>query len=244
MVEIIIAIVLLIVLGLALTGKGRTFIKGFTNLFFEDMSKTPKGADAIYSEAISSAEKDYAIANNNLRKITGMLLTAQKNLDASIEKIKNLEAKAETLAKAQRFEEIEEVIMPELEIAKEERAVYSKQVAEYLPMETQAKEVNSAIEKKLKKLKSERKVIVRKLELNQQTKEMYDSLDELKNVKHADKLLQSVKDGAMQSEEEAAGARAIYENKSSTKMAKINKQVSTAESAAYVEELKKKYSKQ
>ena len=241
MIEILIAIIILIVLGLALTGRGRTMIKGFVNLFFEDVSKTPKGADAIYSEAIEEAKKDYVKADNNLRKITGMLETAKLNKETAANNVAKFEKQAETLAKQQRFEEIEDVIMPELEIAKEELLVYDKQVKEYEPMQKQAKEVHAAIELKLKKLEKERKVVVRKLELNEQTKEMYDSLDELKNVKNTDKLLKSVKEGALSSEEEVRGAKAVYENRSSTKMAKINAEVKSAESSAYVEELRRKY---
>ena len=72
---------------------------------------------------------------------------------------------------------------------------------------------------------------------------MYDSLDDLKHVRSSDKLLNSVKEGALASEEMATGARAVYESKNSTKMNKINSDVKSAGTSAYVEELRNKYKK-
>lgn len=242
MIELIIGIILIIVLVLALTGKGRTMIKGFINLFFEDVSKTPKGADAIYAQAIEECEGDYRKASNNLHKIAGMLETSKRNKENAEANLKKYKHQAETLAKAGRWDDVETVSV-EIELAEEELNIYSAEIIKYTPMKEQAQQVFTAIEAKLKKLKNDRKLVVRKLELNQQTKEMYDSLDDLKHNRHSDKLLESVKEGAVASEEMATGARVVYENKNSTKMNKINNDVKSANRAAYIEELKRKYNK-
>lgn len=242
MIELLIGIILIAVLILALSGKGRTMIKGFTNLFFEDVAKTSKGADAIYSKAIDECEDDYRKASNNVNKIAGMLETSKNNLEAAKAACIKYDQQCETLAKANRFDDVD-IIATELEISKEEMLVYQAEVAKFTPMLDQAKQVFSAVEAKLKKLKKERKLVVRKIELNQQTKEMYDSLDEAKHVRHSDKLLESVKEGAMSSEEMATGARVVYESKNSTKVNKINADVRSADTSAYVESLRNKYAK-
>lgn len=242
MIEIGMGIAFVIIVILAISGKGRTMLKGIANLFFEDIAKTPKGANAIYSQAIDEAQSDYTKSSNNLRKIAGMLETSKNRLEESKRSAAKCEDQCEILAKQGKFEDVE-TMANELELFKEEVKVYTSEVLKYTPMLAQSQQVFNAIESKLKKLKNDRKLVVRKLELDQQTKEMYDSLDGLSNIKSTDKLLDSVKEGVMESEEMATGSRAVYESKNSTKVTRINDSVKSSETSAYVESLRAKYKK-
>ena len=152
MIEIGIGIALVFIVILAVSGKGRTMLKGFSNLFFEDIAKTPKGADAIYSKSIEECEDDYSKASNNVSKIAGMLETSKTNHKNSTENAKNYVHQCETLAKAGRFDDVE-IVATELELAKEEIEVYLNDINKYTPMLAQAQQVYSALESKLKKLK-------------------------------------------------------------------------------------------
>lgn len=235
-----IGIAVVLLAGLGLTGKGRYLIKGMTNLFFTDVAKTPKGAEAIYAQAIDEKTNEYGKASNNYRKIAGLLETAQTNLKDSSDKIVKTKDSMEQLAKAGKFDKVQ-LFADELASVEEDKVLYTNEIAKYSPMFQQAKSVTEQLEAKLAKLKKDKRIVVHQLEINQQTKEMYDSLDEVKTGKASDKLLDAVKEGVIETGEMATGARVVHDSKHSTKMLEAEAEVKAAQSSEYVEELKKKY---
>lgn len=242
LIYIIFGIVAVVGGGLALTGRGRYLIKGLTNLFFVDVAKTPKGANAIYTQAIEEASDSYTKASNNFQRIAGLLDTAQNNQKDTSDKLILTKQKMEDFAKRQMFEKVE-LFAQELANIDEDLSIYTAEIAKYTPMYQQAKLLTENYEQKLIKLKKDKKTVVRQLEMNQQAKEMYDDLDQLKNVKTSDKLLESVKEGVIDTGEMATGARILHENKHSTKMLEAESEVKAVKYNSYVEELKQKYSK-
>lgn len=242
LIYIVVGIVIIIGTGLALTGKGRYFIKGLSNLFFTDLAKTPKGAEAIYTQAIEEAQNAYNKASNNLQRIAGMLDTAKRNFEDSQNRIKITQSKCEELAKRQMFDKVE-LFAQELQGLEEDLTLYKNEVAKYTPMFNEAKMLCSNYEQKLVKLRKDKKTVVRQLELNMQTKEMYDDLDELKNVKSSDKLLESVKEGVVETNEMAIGAKTVHQNKLSTRLLEAEQSVKSVQSNDYIEQLRKKYQK-
>lgn len=243
LIYIAVGIVIIIGTGLALTGKGRYLIKGLSNLFFTDLAKTPKGAEAIYTQAIEEAQNSYNKASNNLQRIAGILDTAKRNYEDTQNRVKLTQAKCEDLAKRQMFDKVE-LFAQELQGLEEDLTLYKNEIAKYTPMFNEAKMLSNNYEQKLVKLKKDKKVVVRQLELNMQTKEMYDDLDELKNVKSSDKLLDSVKEGVVETNELAIGAKTVHQNKLSTRLLEAEQSVKSVQSNDYVEQLRKKYEKQ
>ena len=235
-------IAVIVLAGLGISGKGRYLIKGTANLFFTDVAKTPKGAEAIYTQAIEEAQNNYNKASNNLQRIAGLLDTSQKNYNITSKKIGETKANCEMLCKKGKFDEAD-LFADELMELEEDLVIYQNEIIEYTPMLEEAKTLCQNGESKLRKLQKDKKTVVRKLEINQQTKQMYDSMDELKNVKSSDKLLNAVKEGVLESGEMATGAKILHESKHSTKMLEAEKAIKKEQKSAYIEELKQKYQK-
>lgn len=239
---IVIGIATVVATGLALTGKGRYLIKGVTNLLFIDIAKTPKGAEAIYTQAIEEAQGAYNKASNNFQKIAGLLETAKSNFANTNSKVERTKAKMEELAKKQMFKEVD-IFAQELSNLEDDLKMYTDEVNKYNPMYHQAEMLTQQYETKLMKLKKDKKTVIRQLEINQQTKEMYDDLDELKNVKSSEKLLEAVKEGVVETGEVATGAKVLHNNKHSTKLLEAESAVKTIKVNDYAEQLRKKYEK-
>lgn len=242
MTALITGVIIVTAAGIILTDKGRTLAKGFLNLFVEDVAKTPQGANAIYSQAIEEARSDYAKADNNLKKIAGMLSMTEKKVDELNKEMETTKEKCEALVKTGRIEDAEVVAqrIPEIE---EEIQIYASKAKELKPMLQDARTVHAHLEKKVKKLERERNTTIKRLEINKQQEELYNDLDELKTVKGTDKLLKHIKDEVQSSNERVVGARTVHENKTSTKMQRIDNDLRASQSSSYIEELRRKYNK-
>lgn len=242
MVELLIAGLVIIGIILILSGKARTLAKGFFSLFITNVAKTPEGAEAIYQEAIDQAQDDYNKASDTLNTIAGKLETAKKNLANAQNALENTKSKCEQLAKAGEFDKLD-VYSSKLDEINADLDLFTKEVNKYQPMFEDASIVCNKLEATLKKLKKEKSTVVAEIRLNNSTKEMYDRLDELKRVKSSDKLLGSVREGLVESSEKAVGAKTVYNNKTSTKIDRIEQETKSAQTNDYIQSLKNKYSK-
>jgi chromosome segregation ATPase len=222
MLELAAGLLIIIIAGLAMTKKGRYLMKGALNMFFVDVAKTPKGAETIYTQAIEEAQNAYNKASNNFQKITGMLTTSRKNFDESQKKMEYTKQTMQSLAnRGELTDDKLKVYKIELQNIDDDINTYSQEVEEYTPMFNDAKVLTENYELQLLQLRKDKKTVIRKLEMNQQTKEMYDDLDNLKKEKTSSKLVAAVKEGVNESGEMAIGARVLHENKHSTKLAAI-----------------------
>ena len=88
-----------------------------------------------------------------------------------------------------------------------------------------------------------KKEVVENMKVKAQLNEVYDSMDDLKNVTATDKLLDSIKEKNDDLNASVAGARTIHENKTSTKIQRANEEAKKLQSDDYLESLKKKYNK-
>lgn len=242
MFEIFLAILFILLLILIFSGKARTLFKGFFGLFITNLAKTPEGAEAIYQENIDQAQNDYNRANDTLNVIAGKLESSKRNLEQSNNKLTNVKSKCEELAKNGKYEDLE-TYSTLLDDTIADIELYTKEMNKYKPMFDDATIVCNKLEARLRKLKKEKITVVAELKLNNSTKEMYDRLDELKHVKSSDKLLNSVKEGLTESTEKAVGAKTVYNNKTSTKIDKIEQETKRSETSNYINSLKEKYNK-
>lgn len=242
MAALIAGILVVVVAGVLLTDKGRTLAKGFFNVLLEDTAKTTKGAEAIYAQAIEEEQEKYNKASNVYNAISGKLQKAKEKLEISKEELVKVEANCEKLVARGDFENASLYAdkRDELLIDKD---FYEKEIVKLTPMEKEAKFIFESVEKNLKKLKKERTLTIKKMELNQQSEETYNSLDELKNTKATSKLLETIKNEVDAGDERVAGARTVYNNKTSTRMAKAEVEMRKAATNDYIEELKRKHNK-
>lgn len=240
---LLIALGVIALAGLLISGKLRTLVKGFIGLFVEDIAKTPEGAAAVYTEAIEKAQEDYNKASNALQKVAGQLETAKMDLKQANVKIKTCEEKCERFASAGQFDKVE-LYGQERQTLMEDKQNLELVIKNLSPMFEEAKKLTAYNEQKLTKLRKEKVSVVNNLKMNKQLKEMYDDMDELKNTSAIDKLLEAVKEGSKESLESATGAKVLHENKTSTKVANAEAEFRAMQNNDYIESLKKKYQKQ
>lgn len=236
------AFLAIVVLALILSGKLRVLIKGFINIFIEDLAKTPEGAEAVYSEAINEAQEAYNEANDTFRKVSGQYETTKNVLSETKSKLADVEKKCESLAKAGNFEDLELLSEQRKELISDAELLET-QVERLLQAFNDAKQLNNHYEKELIKIKKEKKKIINELKMNKQMEEMYDYMDKLKNTKDSHKLLSAVKEKIEEGRESVAGARSVHENRTSTKLERADQRARKASSSSYVEQLKSKYNK-
>ena len=157
-------------------------------------------------------------------------------------KLKECEAACENLVKAGRLEAAQ-IKAEEREELLRACTIYSKAVTDLEPRVQDAATIQNECEKQLKKLKQQSKEVVQGLEMNKQMQEIYDDLDELKKTTTTSKLLEHVNDAFEESQNSVAGAKAVHENKVSTKVAKANAEADKVKTNDYLETLKAKYNK-
>lgn len=239
---IIIVAIVLVVLIFALFPEARSLFKGFTRLFIKDMATTPEGAEAIYGEKIEQAQDAYNKADNAYKVAAGKLSNAQKdmkNLKARIEKV---EAECESLVKANKIDLARLKSEEREEVAADIRR-YSELIKAYEDAANTAKEAQEMCEKNLRKLKRESKEVVENMKVKKQLQEVYDDMDELKNVTATDKLLDSVRDKNRDLDAIVEGSKVVHNNKMSTKLAKAEAEAKKTSSNDYLDGLMKKYNK-
>lgn len=238
---IIIAIVLFLLL-LFLFPEFRKLCLGWTRIFIKDMATTPEGAAAIYAEKIDEAQDKYNKADDALRIASGKLSNEENKLKTLQKQLKDAEEKCETLVKAGKMESAQIKAEERAEIMSDiERS--KKLIEAYTVAKNDATEVHKACEQSLRKLKRESKEVVENMKVKAQLNEVYDSMDDLKNVTATDKLLDSIKEKNDDLNASVAGAKVIHENRTSTKVQRANEQAQRLQSDDYLESLKKKYNK-
>ena len=238
---IFIVAVVVIVLILILFPEARKLLSGFTRLFIKDMATTPEGAEAIYEEKIDQAQESYNKADNAYKIAAGKLSNAQKDLDRKRKRLVNVEAECESLVKTNQIELAQLKAEEREEILSDIRRVTGL-VNAYKEATDAAKETQERCEKNLRSLKRESKEVVENMKVKKQLQEVYDDMDELKNVT-TDKLLDSVRDKNRDLDAIVEGSKVVHNNKMSTKLEKAEAEAKKNNSNDYLNSLKKKYNK-
>lgn len=234
--------VFIFILLLVLFPEFRALLKGFARVFIKDMATTPEGAEAIYGEKIDEAQDAYSKADNAYRIAAGKLSNAKKDMETLRTRLTKVEAECETFVKNGKIdmaqlksEEREEIIS---DIERLSQLIKAFDVAT-----AQAKEAQEMCEKRLRKLKRESKEVVENMKVKNQLKEVYDDMDELKNVTATDKLLDSVREKNKDLDAVVEGSKVIHESRLSTRLQKAEAEAKKLQTNDYLESLKKKYNK-
>ena len=122
-----------------------------------------------------------------------------------------------------------------------ERNQKKEAITKLTPMVEEAKQIHEAYGKKLRDLKRNKKETVAQMKMNVQMKDLLGDLDELRKDSATDKMLDAVREGHNDLQEEVNGARAVHENRASTKIARAEQKAAQAQSDAYLDSLLKKY---
>lgn len=239
---IVIIAIAIVVLIFILFPEARTLFSGITRLFIKDMATTPEGAEAIYGEKIDQAQDAYNKADNAYKIAAGKLNNAQRDMKNLKVKLEKVEAECESLVKAGKIE------LAQLKAEEREEVIsdikrYSELVKAYEDAANTAKEAQEMCEKNLRKLKRESKEVVENMKVKKQLQEVYDDMDELKNVTATDKLLDSVRDKNRDLDAIVEGSKVVHNNKMSTKLARAEVEAKKNSSNDYLDGLKKKYNK-
>lgn len=239
---VLILIIVVFVLILALFPEARTLFSGLTRVFIKDMASTPEGARAIYSEKIEEAQEAYNKADNALKVAAGRLSNAKCDMERLKTRKAKVESECEALVKAGKMdlantkaEEREEILA---DIVR-----YEGLIKAYQDAESAARDAHEMCEKRLRKLKKESKEVVENMRVKEQLKEVYDDMDELKNITGTDKMLESVREKNKDLNEFVEGAKVVHNSRTSTKLQKAEAEARKTSSNDYLESLKKKYSK-
>ena len=239
---IIILVCVVVAAVLILFPEARALLKGFTRIFIKDIATTPEGAEAIYGEKIDATQDAYNKADNALSIAAGKLSNAKKDMENLKKRLAKVEGECETFVRNGRIDlaqlkaEEREEIMSDIERVQSLIEVFTA-------AEAQAKEAQQMCEKNLRKLKRESKEVVENMKTKQQLKEVYDDMDELKNVTATDKLLDSVREKNKDLNAIVEGSKVIHENRLSTKLQKAETEAKKLQSNDYLDALKKKYNK-
>lgn len=239
---IVILVVAVIILIFILFPEVRTLFSGITRLFIKDMATTPEGAEAIYGEKIDQAQDAYNKADNAYKVAAGKLSNAKKDMKNLKAKLEKVESECESLVKANKIE-LAQLKADEREEIMADINRYSELVKAYEDAANTAKEAQEMCEKNLRKLKRESKEVVENMKVKKQLQEVYDDMDELKNVTATDKLLDSVRDKNKDLDAIVEGSKVVHNNKMSTKLAKAEVEAKKNSSNDYLDSLKKKYNK-
>ena len=235
-------VVIAFVIMLILFPEFRALLKGFTRIFIKDMATTPEGAEAIYSEKIDQAQDAYNKADNALKVAAGKLSTAKRDMENLKTKLAKVEVECESLVKNGKIE-LAQLKAEEREEILSDIKRHSELVKAYEGAASTAREAQEMCEKNLRKLKRESKEVVENMKVKKQLKEVYDDMDELKNVTATDKLLESVRDKNKDLDAVVEGSKAVHDSKISTKLQKADIEAKKLQSNDYLESLKKKYNK-
>lgn len=239
---ILVIAVVLVVLVLILFPEARALLSGFTRLFIKDMATTPEGAEAIYSEKINEAQDSYNKADNALKVAAGKLSNAKRDVENLKSKLTKAESECESLVRAGKMD-LAQIKSEEREEILSDIKRMGELVKAYTAAEATAREAQEMCEKNLRKLKRESKEVVENMRVKKQLKEVYDDMDELKNVSATDKLLDSVRDKNKDLDAIVEGSKVVYDNKISTKLSRAETESKKVQSNDYLESLKKKYNK-
>lgn len=239
---IIILVVLIFIALLIIFPEFRALFKGLTRVFIKDIATTPEGAEAIYGEKINDAQDAYNKADNALKIAAGKLSNAQRDMESLKARLAKVEAECESFVKNNKIDMAQLKAEEREEIMSDIRRC-SELIKAYEAATNTAKEAQEMCEKNLRKLKKESKDVVENMKVKQQLKEVYDDMDELKNVTATDKLLDSVREKNSNLNAVVEGSKVIHENRTSTKLQKAEVEAKKLQSNDYLDALKKKYNK-
>ena len=215
-------------------------VRGGLNVFVEDTAKTPEGAEAVFTQAINEVEEKYSQASSTYNKLYGKLQRCKEDVVRLDSMIKDAEIKCENLARNNDVENARIYAERRSELLTEKNQKVAA-IEKLTPMVEEAKQIHEAYGRKLRDLKRNKKETIAQMKMNVQMKDLLGDLDELRKDSATDKMLDAVMEGHNDLAEEVSGARAVHENRASTKIARAEQKAAQAQNDEYRNSMLKKY---
>lgn len=213
---------------------------GLFSSLVQDTAKTPEGARAIFNKGIEEAQTSYNKAKDILKNRAGELNILNDDLKNIQYEISEIEKKCEKLVKSGHIDEANALAED-----REEKMIDLQMIKEKIrrvePVVAEAEKTCKLRQEQLKTLKANSKNYIASIEMDKETEDMYDDLDELRKETTTDKLLEAVENEYIERRQKAIGAKVVYENRVETKRQKAIETANKLTSNSYIEELQKKY---
>lgn len=220
----------------------RKLLHGFIGMFIRDVATTPEGARALFEDKIEEAMDSYNKADDYYKMMSGKLKMANTELSENKRKLAIVESQCEDLVKANKLE-LAELKSEQREEILSDIGRCNERIKALTDATDQAKEARDICERNLRDLKKKSKEVVENMKVKQELKQVYDGMDELKNITATDKLLDSVMEKNRSLDEIVEGSKAAHNAKLSTRINRAELEAKKVQSNDYLDSLKKKYNK-
>ena len=236
------AVIFVVVVALIVSGKLRTLLKALFNLFVEDMAATPEGAEALFRQKEEETEEKFRRADGVFKKVAGQRKRISDELTALKNKLTEIEHQCEKLAQ-QGDEEGLDIKITERADTLDEIELRKQTLVTLEAAHRDAGEARAACEAALNDIRKKRKQVVSRMKHNRDMKDIYDDLEGIGADNHTSKLLERVMEKDTSMQDLVAGSKEAYETKSSTKVRKLEKRLSSSANNEYKAALMNKYKK-
>lgn len=237
------ALIVIAVFILIISGKARTLLKAFFNLFVEDMASTPEGADALYRQKEEATEEKFHNADEVFKGIAGKKSRCANELKELKAAQARVEQQCESLAK-KHDEESLDIKIKELEDIIDDIALHEKALKQLEAAHKAALDARNACEEALAEVRKERKKVVNQMKQDRDMKSIYSDLEGIGANTDIDKLLSRVREKSNDMNDMANGAREAYEQRTSTKVKQVEQRIRTSQGEDYKKKLMEKYKNQ
>lgn len=218
-------------------------IDGGRKLFFDDVSKTPKGAKAMYAAMIEETRRHYDAASDTARKLNGQVAATRKALAAAQQSKDDAEERARFYF-ARGDQENARLMAEKRTAAMDDITFQEAKLGELEPMAAEATEAMRTYEGKINELERESKRQVSRLEQAQVMETLYTDLDRLRADNHIERLRSSVTESADAAVARAAGSRDAHNAKLGTKLQRLESQQSGYTTESFLAQLAQESSTQ
>lgn len=234
---LVIAVVLLI---LVLSGKARTLLKAFFNLFVEDLAATPEGAEALFRQKEEETEEKFKRADAVFKKIAGRRKRTSDELAALKVNLDKCEKACVEFAKKGDDESLDIKATERAEIL-EDIALHEESLQKLVAAYKDASEARAACEEALHEVQRQRKQVVSRMKQNQDMKDIYADLEGIGANDRTTKLLERVMEKDDELQDMAVGSKESYDTKGSTRVKRANQKATTLATQDYKASLKAQY---
>lgn len=234
--RIAVAILLLILIVLFVTKKGRMFVKAAIDSLFTEANKNPKIVAEYFDEKIAELQKNYTKADDAYRKASGEKLANDKKIKELEKQLKQtnkyiIDAKKHgDMQDARMYAQEAMGIQSELEAKKANIPVFEDAMKSAGDLRERAKTAIQQVEIR-------KKSDIAKAEAGKAAQEIYSQFDESRISSDIDRVLNQFSDYADEQEKMGMGARASWETSYEAKQISAEKKAREYKADDYISSL-------
>lgn len=234
--------VFLVIFILIISGKARTLVSAFFNLFVEDLASTPEGAEALFAQKEDKIRESFYKADEVFKKVAGQKKRCAEELAQLKNNVKLIESSCEKLAASGDEESLDIKIRERSDII-DDIKLHEKTLVELEGAYKAAFEARRACEENLENISKKKKQVIGEMKRNRDMKQVYDDLEGIGANDHTTRLLDKVVEKSQDMDDMVEGSKVAYETKTSTKVKQVERKLKVSEDDAYKQELLKKFNK-